>query len=254
MLWRCLMTQTVSRKQALFLLVSAAIATVAIWQLPFGHQLLYPFTILSVWFHEMGHGLTALLLGGTFQKLELFANGSGVATHGGVVSGGRLGRALVAAGGPLGPAIAGSALIIAARWPKLSRWSLGALVAALLLSLIWIRTLFGAIAIVAWAGGIGVIALWGPKWLREFALPFLGVQACVSTYNQLGYLFTREVRIDGQFLLSDSGQVARQLILPYWFWGALLGLLSLGLLAISLLLTFGDDAEVDKSVDGDLSW
>ncbi|MEO0356614.1 MAG: M50 family metallopeptidase, partial [Cyanobacteria bacterium P01_A01_bin.3] len=156
------MTQAVSRQQALFLLVLAAIATIATWQLPFGHQLLYPFTILSVWFHEMGHGLTALVLGGSFQKLELFANGSGVATHGGAVFGGRLGRALVAAGGPLGPAIAGSGLIIAARWPNLSRWNLGILVVALLLSLIWMRTLFGVIAIVGWAAGIGGIAAWGP--------------------------------------------------------------------------------------------
>ena len=248
------MTQPVSRQQALLLLVLAAIATIAIWQLPFGHQLLYPFTILSVWFHEMGHGLTALLLGGNFQKLELFANGSGVATHSGVVFGGRLGRALVAAGGPLGPAIAGSGLIIAARWPNLSRWSLGVLVAALLLSLIWMRTLFGVIAVVAWAAGIGAIAAWSPKWLREFALPFLGVQACVSTYNQLGYLFTREVRIDGQVLLSDSGQIAQQLFLPYWFWGALLGLGSLGLLAISLLLTYGGNGEAGTSTDDDLAW
>ncbi|MEL7084537.1 MAG: M50 family metallopeptidase [Cyanobacteria bacterium P01_G01_bin.4] len=248
------MTQAVSRQQALFLLVLAAIATIATWQLPFGHQLLYPFTILSVWFHEMGHGLTALVLGGSFQKLELFANGSGVATHGGAVFGGRLGRALVAAGGPLGPAIAGSGLIIAARWPNLSRWNLGILVVALLLSLIWMRTLFGVIAIVGWAAGIGGIAAWGPRWLREFALPFLGVQACVSTYNQLSYLFTRAVQIDGQFLLSDSGQIARQLFLPYWFWGALLGLLSLGLLAISLLLTYGDDDEIEVSSDDDLVW
>ncbi|MGK7912109.1 MAG: M50 family metallopeptidase [Synechococcus sp.] len=248
------MTQTVSRQQALLLLVLAAIATVAIWQLSFGHQLLYPFTILSVWFHEMGHGLTALLLGGTFQKLELFANGSGVATHGGAVFGGRLGRALVAAGGPLGPAIAGSGLIVAARWPNLSRWSLGILVAALLVSLIWIRTLFGAIAIVSWAAGIGAIAIWGPKWLREFALPFLGVQACVSTYNQLSYLFTRAVQIDGQFLLSDSGQIAQELFLPFWFWGALLGGISLGLLTTSLWLTYGDDGEVEGLTNDDLAW
>lgn len=248
------MTQTASRHKALLLLILAAIATVAIWRVPFGHQLLYPFTILSVWFHEMGHGLTALLLGGTFQKLELFANGSGVATHSGVMFGGRLGRALVAAGGPLGPAIAGSGLIIAARWPTLSRWSLGALVVALLLSLIWIRTLFGVIAIASWAAGIGAIAAWGPKWLREFVLPFLGVQACVSTYNQLSYLFTRAVQIDGQLLLSDSGQIARQLFLPYWFWGTLLGGISLGLLAISLLLTYGDDGEIGIAVEDNLTW
>ena len=235
------MSPSIARKQALFLLVTAAIATVTIWQLPFGHQFLYPFTILSVWFHEMGHGLTALLLGGSFQKLELFPNGSGVATHGGWVWGGRLGRALIAAGGPLGPAIAGSMAIVMARWPQWCRCSLGGLAGGLFVSLIWLRTLFGVIAILGWAGLVTAIAIWGPKWLREFTLPFLGVQACVSTYNQFDYLFTKGILINGQFVLSDTGQISRELFLPYWFWGAFLGLISLGLLAVSLLLTYSED-------------
>ena len=235
------MTPSVARKQALFLLGIAAIATVAIWQLPFGHQLLYPFTILSVWFHEMGHGLTAQLLGGSFQSLQLYPNGSGVATYGGEIFGGRLGRALVAAGGLLGPAIAGSILIVMARWPQWCRWSLGAIAIALLASLLWMRTPFGFIAILGWAGAIGAIAIWGPQWLREFALPFLGVQACASNFSQLNYLFTRAVLIDGQYLLSDTGQIARELFLPYWFWGGLLSLTSVGLLIGSLLLTYAED-------------
>ena len=38
-------------------------ATVALWQVPYGDTLLYPFTLLATWFHEMGHGLASMLLG-----------------------------------------------------------------------------------------------------------------------------------------------------------------------------------------------
>ena len=235
------MSLSFARTQALLLLGTAAIATVVIWQLPFGHHILYPFTILSVWFHEMGHGLTAMLLGGSFQSLQLYPNGSGLATYGGEIFGGRVGRALVAAGGLLGPAIAGSILIVMARWPQWCRWSLGGIAVALLMSLLWMRTPFEFIAILGWAGAIGAIGLRGPQWLQEFTVPFLGVQACASTFSQLNYLFTKAVLIDGQYLLSDTGQIARELFLPFWFWGGLLSLTSVGLLIGSLLLTYAED-------------
>ena len=52
-------------------LVAAAIVTAIMWQIPIGNYILYPFSILATWFHEMGHGLMALMLGGQFQKLEI---------------------------------------------------------------------------------------------------------------------------------------------------------------------------------------
>ncbi|XDE62872.1 M50 family metallopeptidase [Arthrospira platensis BEA 1257B] len=64
-------------------LVVAAIATIILWQFYWGNYVLYPFSILATWFHEMGHGLTAILLGGNFHKLLLFPNGSGLAYNSG---------------------------------------------------------------------------------------------------------------------------------------------------------------------------
>jgi hypothetical protein len=127
---------------------ASALVTVLLWRLPGGNYLLYPFTILATWFHEMGHGLTALMMGGTFHDLHLFANGSGFAQTGGTLFLGRVGPALVAAGGPLGPALAGSLLILTSTRPQLARISLTVLASALLISgPIWIRTGFGWLAI-----------------------------------------------------------------------------------------------------------
>lgn len=89
-------------------LIAAAIVTVAVWQLPGGNYILYPFTILATWFHEMAHGLMALLMGGRFTKLLIFSNGSGVAYYTGPLFFEPISRALVAAAGPMGPPLAGA--------------------------------------------------------------------------------------------------------------------------------------------------
>ncbi len=111
-------------------LVGAALVTVMLWQVPGGNYALYPFTILATWFHEMAHGLAALLLGGHFTKLLIFQNGSGLAYYTGPLFLGPIGKAVVAAAGPLGPPIAGAALILTSRNTKtasLSLFLLGAL-------------------------------------------------------------------------------------------------------------------------------
>src|ERR1700690_2678235 len=72
--------------------------------IPFGGVLLYPLTLLSTWVHEMGHGMTALLCGGRFASLDVFANGSGLA----YTATSRPWQAgLVAAGGLVAPPIVG---------------------------------------------------------------------------------------------------------------------------------------------------
>jgi hypothetical protein len=66
------------RKGALELTLGAVV-TVVPWQCPEGRHLLCPLTILATWFPEMGHGLCAVLLGGAFVEMRLFAGGSGYA-------------------------------------------------------------------------------------------------------------------------------------------------------------------------------
>jgi hypothetical protein len=217
-------------------LTVAAIATILLWQVPAGDYILYPFTILATWFHEMGHGLMALLLGGQFQKLEIFGNGSGVATYGISRSLGPIGPGLVAAAGPMGPPIAGTALILASRSFKAASLSLKILGSFLLLStLVWVRSLFGLVAIPLLGLTILGIALKAPRWMQGFAIQLLGVQACVSTYHQLNYLFSYSA---GPLGLSDTAQMQRYLLLPYWFWGGLMAIASLAILVQSLRVAY----------------
>lgn len=220
-------------------LIGTAIATAVLWQMPFGNYILYPFTILATWFHEMGHGLTAMILGGDFEKLLIFPNASGVAFHRGALLLGPIGRAFVAAAGPMGPPIAGAAFIIASRRFQTTNYSLIFLGSLLITSsFIWVRSWFGLIAIPILGVTILATALKAPHWIQGFAIQFLGVQACVSTYHQMDYLFTPTAVVGGRLSLSDSSQIAQNLLLPYWFWGGVMAIASLLLLVQSLRIAY----------------
>ena len=59
---------------------------------------------------------------------------------------------------------------------------------------------------------------------------FLAVQLALSVYSRGDYLFTRAAVSSAGIGPSDVAVMAAALFLPYWFWGALCGALSLLLL------------------------
>ena len=227
------------QKQRLALLLGIALASVILWQTTLGSLLLYPFTILATWFHEMGHGLAALLTGREFERLQIFADGSGVAESLRPADGYRVIDAVVGASGPLGPGIAGSALIVCSRSPAATRNALAVLGAALLLStLIWVRSLTGWLVLPALGLAIGLLALRGPRPWQGFVIQLIGVQACISVWRQFDYLFSPGGTVGGQLQRSDTGAIADVLFLPYWFWGACISAAILALLWWSFRVAF----------------
>ncbi len=224
------------RQTGLFWLIVAAVVTVALWQVPGGNYVLYPCTILATWFHEMAHGLMALVLGGSFTKLLIFSDGSGVAYYTGSLFLGPVGRALVAAAGPMGPPLAGAGLILTSRSMRAAWMSLMVLASLLLAStVIWVRSPFGLAAIPFIGLVVLGIALKGSERIQGFAVQFLGVQACVSTYRQIDYLFSYSA---GPLGISDTAQMQKALVMPYWFWGGLIAIFSLVILVQSLRVAY----------------
>ncbi|MEC7160321.1 MAG: M50 family metallopeptidase, partial [Pseudomonadota bacterium] len=71
------MKRSIQREQSSIL--AFAVLTILAWQTQTGTMLLLPFTLLSTWWHEMAHGLTAAALGAEFERLVIYANGSGYA-------------------------------------------------------------------------------------------------------------------------------------------------------------------------------
>ena len=208
------------RRRRAILLLAIATTLVILWQTTLGSLLLWPLTILATWFHEMGHGIAGILSGSRFERLLIFSNGSGVALMLTPVDGSRLKVALVAASGPLGPAIAGALLIIASRSPSSTRTALTVLGLALILStLIWVRSLTGWIVLPTLGAAILALARSGTSSQQRLGIQVLGVQACISAWRQFGYLFSSGGRIDGQQHRSDTGAIADAMLLPYWMWG-----------------------------------
>ena len=82
------------------------LAAVILRQLPF---ISIPFNWLETYFHEISHGIAALLSGGSIIKIELFANGAGLCT----TLGGN--RFLVSFSGYAGAIIWGAMIYVSAK-------------------------------------------------------------------------------------------------------------------------------------------
>ncbi|GGD81112.1 M50 family metallopeptidase [Croceicoccus mobilis] len=227
-------------KQRAIILAVISLVSVLAWQTQLGSLVLYPFTILATWFHEMGHGLVALLAGARFDHLVIFPNGSGYARILSDVDRYRIADAIISASGPLGPAIAGSLLIISSRAAETTRIALLLLGATLLLStFIWVRSATGWLVLPALGLIVLTIAIRTPARVQQFAIQFLGVQACISVWRQFDYLFSSDGISSGQ--LSDTAAIAQVLFLPHWVWGTIISATTLALLFGSFRFAFRND-------------
>jgi hypothetical protein len=203
------------------------VCSVLLWQTTFGSFLLYPFTILATWFHEMGHGLAALLTGNSFEKLLIFPDGSGLALSSRDPDGFSLTDAFISAGGPLGPALAGAGLILASRHKDTTKSALLVLGLSLRSPTGWIVLPIMGVLIVA-------LAVRGSATHQRIAIQILGVQAAISVWQQFDYLFSAGGVIEGQSMRSDTSAIADALFFPYWFWGSALSGITVALLWGSL--------------------
>jgi hypothetical protein len=223
------------RRERVNLLASIAVISVLLWQTQLGMLVLYPFTILATWFHEMGHGIAAMALGGRFERLLIYPDGSGMALSQTPIDLSRTGAALIAAGGPLGPALAGGALIVASRSHRATRAALTTLGIVLLASaLIWVRSPIGWVVLPALGGFILYTARWAGDAERRFTIQLLGIQACISVWGQFTYLFSPGGVIDGRLHRSDTGVIADVTPLPYWAWGAIISSATVAMIIWSL--------------------
>jgi hypothetical protein len=207
----------------------AVIVVLALPALPFGNYLIYPFMILTTWFHEMGHGLTAVAFGQDFERLIIFPNGSGVAESLMADDASRLTHAAIAAGGPLAPSVAGALLIVASAHVRAWRPALWLTAGAIVLSVaIYVRSVVGVIVLPLVAALLGLIAWRAPAGFVRFTLQFLGVLGAMSMLRDFDYLFTERTVIAGRAMLSDTGQIEAALGLPHWVWaGLILGISAL---------------------------
>lgn len=221
------------KRKSLLSVIAISILVFLIWQLPYFGYIQYPLLLLGTWFHEMGHGLTAILLGGKFYYLEIYENGGGVAYSDVSKSylNYPLARAITAAGGLLGPAISGAILVASAKRKIASKITLWILLSIMVLSLcIWIHELLALVILSVFAAILFFIAILKIRKIEAFTLLFLGTQCVLSTYFQIGYLFTKQFDREGKILYSDTQVIANNLFGTYWMWAILILMITVILL------------------------
>ena len=222
-------------RQARTALIASALLTAALYAVPFGGFLIYPLLLLSTLAHELGHGLTAQVLGGEFREFYMGPDGSGMAVHAG--PSGHVLEAMVSAGGLVGPALVAALCFALARRERVARWALGLLGAGCLAAVaLVVNNPFGR-----WYVGIGglvlaVLAVRARAALAQSALVFLAVQLALSVFSRADYLFTDTAVTSGGTMPSDTAQIAAALGGPYWLWGAACGLFSVLVLVLGLWL------------------
>ena len=215
-----------------FLGLSTAI-TLLLYVIPFGGWIAYPLLLLSTFVHELAHGLTALIVGGSFNAFYMWPDGSGMAQTSGYSS--RWASALVSAGGLLGPACAAALGFLLSHKEILARWTFSILGAFLIASeFLWMRNVFGWIFV----GCLAALYLWlaqQPRaWLTQTALVFFSLQLALSVFSRADYLLTPVAYTSQGIMPSDVAQISQALWLPYWFWGIICGLFSGGVLFFGL--------------------
>lgn len=212
---------------------AVAIAWLLEHVVPFGRLALYPFTLLATWVHECGHGVAAMATGGHFDKLEIFADASGLA-H--TRESGAVAIAVTCLGGMLAPPIVGALLLVIARGPRRARLALATLSLMMIVSLaLWVRSPAGLLvvpgcaALLAWAAWS-----WGPE-RRLVLAQFVAVMLALDTVGRMvGYAMSSKATVGGEERVSDVAAAADALGANHLLLGALVVTVALVLLAAGL--------------------
>lgn len=120
-----------------------------------GRMILYPITLLVTFLHEFGHGLGALITGGSVNEIQINQDGSGYTTS---VGGS---RAIILMGGYIGSAILGNILFyIGTRGQKLVKPVIYLLAASMFFTAFyWYNSMFTTGVLILFAIVLGIIAL-----------------------------------------------------------------------------------------------
>ncbi|HEY5949445.1 MAG TPA: M50 family metallopeptidase, partial [Kofleriaceae bacterium] len=103
-------------------LALALLASLLLWNLPFGGVLLYPFKLFATWLHELSHGIALILTGAGFDHIVVYRDTSGLAYA--YTSVGSFGTAIIAAAGYMGTPLWGAALLVITPTAKAARRAL----------------------------------------------------------------------------------------------------------------------------------
>ncbi|HEX6288823.1 MAG TPA: M50 family metallopeptidase [Herpetosiphonaceae bacterium] len=219
------------RQREVLLVLGLALATIVAWRMPVVGWVLYPFQVYGTFVHELSHGIAAILTGGAFRRFVVNPDLSGTA-----LSAGGIGWIVVSAG-YIGSAIFGGILTLLSASAVSARRVLVWLGLTLgVMSLLFVRNLFGLVAGVALAALLVVAGRRLRETWADGLLLLLAVQMMLSALDSVVDLvqisaLRGATRTDAQIMAQMTG-------IPAIAWAGLWSLLSLAILVGTLRLAY----------------
>ena len=198
------------------LLIAIVAVVYALWSTP----VVYPLKMLVVFFHELSHGIAAMLTGGEIVRIELDPRQGGLCvTRGGW-------RFLITSAGYLGSMLWGGAILVAAARTNFDRQIMGGLgILLLLAAVLWVRPFFSFALVFVLLTGVAMLA--SARWLGEqgndLLLRLIGLTSCLYAIADIkSDALDRDVPGSDAWVIADS--------LPFingWIVGAIWIILSI---------------------------
>jgi len=238
-------------------LALALIASLLLWNLPFGGVVLYPFKILATWLHEMSHGVVMIATGAQLDRVVIYRDTSGLSYAVWAIS--PIGTAAIAAAGYMGTALWGAVLLVATPTAKAARIAL-IVVAVLMLATAFFAIVptreeghFGEWAVAAIAIGLAVCAIVLPPRVRVFGAHFIAAQACINALLDIRVLLRPMQAVNGVLSgNSDATSMAQNTFgvraaWAVWFWTITWLVWSLAVLFIALRISARSSRRISES-------
>ncbi|KAL0929646.1 uncharacterized protein CTRU02_215288 [Colletotrichum truncatum] len=218
---------TVNHTQGVTLGIIGAYAVIIaiLWNVPYLRQVLWPFKMLTVAFHEFGHAITACCTGGHVMSITLDPNEGGKTTF----RGGR--QAITLPAGYLGSSLIGGLLVFCGFNINASKIASMVLGVCFLLTLWWGKKDWLTILTVLLAVGV-LIAAWFISHAQalRFVVLFIGVMSSLySVWDICDDLILRKVNS------SDASVFAKRYGGSSRCWGLIWSLISVCLLAVAIV-------------------
>jgi hypothetical protein len=219
------------RYDEVMLVLLLAFVSVLLGSMPMIGWIFYPFRLLGTFIHEVCHGLAAILTGGSFQRFAVQQDRTGIAWYTGGISW------IVTSAGYMGCAGVGGLLLLAAASDLHGGDVLFWLGVGLMVTLLFVRNLFGMFSGLLLAGALIYLGLHLSANWAEYLLLFLAVQVMLNAMQSLFALVRiSRMRVD----LPTDAQLMREMTgIPAFFWAFLWTLVSLGLLVWLVSLAYG---------------
>ncbi len=227
-----------SRGGTLRTVITLAVLTLFLKELPWFGWLFKPFRTFDFFLHELGHALTCLATGGTVRWIKLGGGGITDCNGGDAVA---IGQA-----GYLGQALLGSLLIIVSGRPKAANFIL--LFIGVAIGLVNLFFLKDKVSI-SWAFFLGAALVFAGLRVRQswahFIVLLLAVQTVLYVFADVELVLEHSLGFLPQIPESDATHMARLTGTPAFVWSIVWCVCSLGMLFLALYFSgrMSDDVE-----------